>query len=53
MLGKCNIGTQIKSRCKALKISQPVLAQLANVTTNTLYKIERGQANLQWISLRK
>ena len=40
-----NIGTQIKSRRKALKITQPILTQLANVATNTLYKIERGQAN--------
>ena len=39
------IGNQIKSRRKALKITQPLLAQLANVATNTLYKIERGQAN--------
>jgi transcriptional regulator with XRE-family HTH domain len=39
------IGKAIKTRRKSLKISQPVLAQLANVATNTLYKIERGQAN--------
>ena len=40
-----NIGIQIKSRRKSLKITQPLLAQLANVATNTSYKIERGQAN--------
>uniref|UniRef100_UPI0013D3C5F2 helix-turn-helix domain-containing protein n=1 Tax=Escherichia coli TaxID=562 RepID=UPI0013D3C5F2 len=34
-----------KLRRKALKITQPNLAQLAKVATNTLYKIERGQAN--------
>jgi transcriptional regulator with XRE-family HTH domain len=28
-----------------LKITQPDLAQVANVSVNTLYKIERGQAN--------
>ena len=39
------IGKKIKSRRKALKITQPDLAQLAKVATNTLYKIERGQAN--------
>lgn len=39
------IGKQIKQRRKALKITQPNLAQLAKVATNTLYKIERGQAN--------
>jgi transcriptional regulator with XRE-family HTH domain len=39
------IGKIIKHRRKALKITQPDLAELANVATNTLYKIERGQAN--------
>jgi transcriptional regulator with XRE-family HTH domain len=39
------IGKSIKLRRKALKITQPDLAQLAEVATNTLYKIERGQAN--------
>jgi transcriptional regulator with XRE-family HTH domain len=39
------IGKSIKIRRKALKITQPDLAQLAKVATNTLYKIERGQAN--------
>ena len=39
------IGKYIRSRRKALKITQPDLAQLAKVATNTLYKIERGQAN--------
>lgn len=39
------IGKSIKYRRKALKITQPDLAQLAKVATNTLYKIERGQAN--------
>lgn len=40
-----DIGKSIKLRRKALKITQPDLAQLAKVATNTLYKIERGQAN--------
>ena len=39
------IGKSIKQRRKALKITQPHLAQLAKVGINTLYKIERGQAN--------
>lgn len=39
------LGKAIKQRRKALKITQPDLAQLAKVATNTLYKIERGQAN--------
>jgi len=44
MLNK-NVGNQIKHRRKALKITQSDLAQLAKIATNTLYKIERGQAN--------
>jgi transcriptional regulator with XRE-family HTH domain len=39
------LGKSIKLRRKALKITQSDLAQLAKVATNTLYKIERGQAN--------
>lgn len=39
------VGKAIRQRRKALKITQPDLAQLAKVATNTLYKIERGQAN--------
>lgn len=32
-------------RRKSLKIRQPDLAELANISVNTLYKIERGTAN--------
>lgn len=39
------IGKSIRLRRKALKITQPALAQLAKVSINTLYKIERGQTN--------
>jgi len=39
------LGIQIKSRRKELRITQPLLADLANISLNTLYKIERGQAN--------
>lgn len=39
------IGKSIKLRRKALKITQPDLAQLAKVSINSLYKIERGQTN--------
>ena len=39
------IGKSIRVRRKALKITQPDLAQLAKVSINTLYKIERGQTN--------
>ncbi len=39
------IGETIKNRRKELGITQPHLAELANVSTNTLYKLERGQTN--------
>ncbi|MDD4144895.1 MAG: helix-turn-helix transcriptional regulator [Prolixibacteraceae bacterium] len=39
------IGEQIKERRKALRVSQPDLAEMAGISINTLYKIERGQAN--------
>ena len=39
------IGEQIRLRRKELMITQPNLADIAGVSVNTLYKIERGQAN--------
>jgi transcriptional regulator with XRE-family HTH domain len=39
------VGEQIKGRRKELKITQPHLAELAEISTNTLYKVERGQGN--------
>ena len=39
------LGETIKKRRKELSITQPHLAELANVSTNTLYKLERGQGN--------
>ncbi len=39
------LGETIKKRRKELRITQPHLAELANVSTNTLYKLERGQGN--------
>jgi y4mF family transcriptional regulator len=39
------IGEAIKNRRKELSITQPHLAELAKVSTNTLYKLERGQGN--------
>ncbi len=44
MLAKA-LGEAIKSRRKTLHITQPHLAELAQVSTNTLYKLERGQGN--------
>lgn len=39
------IGEQLRSRRKELRITQPHLAEIAEVSINTLYKIERGEAN--------
>ena len=39
------IGEAIKQRRKELQITQPHLAELAEVSTNTLYKLEKGQGN--------
>lgn len=44
-MSKITIGNNIKARRKTLKVTQPQLAELAGVSVNTLYKIERGQAN--------
>lgn len=40
-----NIGNIIRNRREALKITQRHLADLADVSINTLYKIERGESN--------
>lgn len=42
------MGDTIKNRRKELKIIQPRLAELAQVSVNTLYKLERGQGNPSW-----
>ncbi len=47
------LGETIKNRRKELKITQPHLAELANVSINTLYKIERGQGNPSFDVLNK
>ena len=39
------IGQAIKNRRKELNITQPHLAELAQISFNTLYKLERGQGN--------
>ena len=44
MLSK-ELGDKIKKRRKELKITQPHLSELAKISKNTLYKLERGQAN--------
>ena len=40
-----HIGKTIRDRRNELNITQPHLAELAQISTNTLYKIERGQGN--------
>lgn len=40
-----SIGSQLKSRRKTLRVTQSQLADMAGVSVNTLYKIERDQAN--------
>lgn len=39
------LGKQIKARRNVLRITQPDLSEMAEISINTLYKIERGQAN--------
>jgi transcriptional regulator with XRE-family HTH domain len=39
------VGVAIKQRRSILKITQPHLAEMAGISVNTLYKIERGQGN--------
>ena len=44
MLAK-DFGEAIKNRRKELVITQPHLAELAQISINTLYKLEKGQGN--------
>lgn len=44
MLAK-HLGETIKDRRKELSITQPHLAELAQISINTLYKLEKGQSN--------
>ena len=39
------LGETIRKRRKDLSITQPHLAELVEISTNTLYKLERGQGN--------
>jgi len=39
------LGKTIRDRRKELNITQPHLAELANISINTLYKLERGACN--------
>lgn len=44
MLAK-DLGQTIRNRRKELDITQPHLAELAQISINTLYKLEKGQGN--------
>ena len=39
------LGQTIRNRRKELSITQPHLAELAQISTNTLVKLERGKGN--------
>jgi y4mF family transcriptional regulator len=45
MMSENSIGIAVRNRRKELGITQPHLAELAGVSTNTLYKLEKGQGN--------
>ena len=40
-----DFGEAIKNRRKELAITQPHLSELAQISINTLYKLEKGQGN--------
>ena len=44
-MGLVEIGQFIKTRRKALRVTQTDLAEIAQLSKNTIYQIERGQAN--------
>jgi len=47
------LGIIIKGRRKVLGITQPDLAEIAGISTNTLYKIETGQTNPTIVIIHK
>ncbi len=40
-----DLGEAIKNRRKELDVTQPHLAELAQISINTLYKLEKGRGN--------
>jgi y4mF family transcriptional regulator len=48
-----HLGDTIRQRRKELGITQPHLAELAQVSTNTLYQLERGISNPSLLVLTK
>jgi transcriptional regulator with XRE-family HTH domain len=47
------LGESIKNRRKELSITQPHLAELSQISINTLYKLEKGQGNPSLVVLKK
>jgi transcriptional regulator with XRE-family HTH domain len=48
-----SVGESIKQRRKSMNITQNQLAELAGISANTLYKIERNQGNPRLKTLDK
>ncbi len=44
-MGMTELGTALRDRRKSLRITQRELATYADISHNTVYKIERGQGN--------
>ena len=44
-MGKKQIGHLLKARRKELGVTQRQLAEFADLALNTIYQVERGQAN--------
>jgi y4mF family transcriptional regulator len=48
IMGIKELGRTLKQRRKDLGITQPHLAEIAGISKNTLYKLERGESNPSW-----
>lgn len=52
-MGITELGETIKNRRKSLGINQTDLAEMAAISKNTLYQLERGQSNPSWAVVDK
>ena len=52
-MGISELGERIKNRRKEVGITQVHLAELAEMSKNTLYKLERGESNPSWAVMEK
>lgn len=52
-MGISELGERIKNRRKEVGITQVHLAELAEMSKNTLYKLERGESNPSWEVIEK